>query len=206
MNEKSTTIQAYDKTASIYSKTHFGPFWIREFQLYKKLVPGKKILDIGCGAGRDAVVFVKNRFDYLGIDASEGMLKAAKERVEKGKFRKMDFYKLKFPANSFDGTWAAASLLHIPKKRVKGVLKEIKRVLKPNGISFISLKEKTKHDEGLFPYERSPGTFRYWSYYTQEEFKTILKRVGFELIKSIKHKEKEKDGSITIWLCFFAKK
>ena len=206
MNEKLTTIQAYDKTASIYNKTHFEPFWVKEFELYKKLVPGKKVLDIGCGAGRDAVVFVKNKFDYLGIDASERMLKVAKERVKKGKFRKMDFYKLKFPANSFDGTWAAASLLHIPKNRIRDVLKQIKRILKSGGISLISLKEKRDFEEGFVPYERNPGTFRYWSYYTQKEFEGILKSVGFKIIKFMKHKEKEKDGSTTIWLCFFARK
>ena len=207
MKENLITIEAYDKTASIYSKTHFEPFWVKEFKIYKKIVLGKKILDIGCGAGRDATVFVKHKFDYLGIDASEGMLKVAKERIKNGKFRKMDFYKLNFPANSFDGTWAAASLLHIPKNKIRGALKRIKRILKPGGISFFSFKEKNKNSKkGLVPYERNPGTFRYWSYYTQKEFEGILKSVGFKMIKFMKHKEKEKDGSTTVWLCFFAKK
>lgn len=77
----------------------------------------------------------------------------------------------------------------------------------PNGISFFSFKEKNKNSkEGLIPYERNPGTFRYWSYYTQKEFEDILKSVGFKLIKSMKHNEKEKDGATTVWLCFFAKK
>lgn len=206
MKEKSLTIEAYDKTSQIYSKTHFKAFWVKEFQFYKKILPGKKVLDIGCGTGRDAAVFVKHKFDYLGIDASEGMLKVAKERIKNGKFKKMDFYKLSFPANSFDGTWAAASLLHIPKKKIKRVLKEIKRILKPSGISFTSFKGKKNFEEGLVPYERNPGTFRYWSYYTQKEFEDILKSVGFKMIKFIKHKEKEKDGSTTNWLCFFAQK
>ena len=206
MKENLITIQAYDKSTSIYNKTHFEPFWIKEFEFYKKMVPGKKILDIGCGAGRDAVVFVKNKFGYLGIDASEGMLKVAKKRVKRGKFKRMDFYKLNFPANSFDGTWAAASLLHIPKNKIRGVLKQIKRIIKPGGISFISLKEKKDFEEGIVPYERNPGTFRYWSYYIQKEFEAILKSVGFKVVKSMKHKEKEKDGSTTIWLCFFARK
>lgn len=207
MKENLITIQAYDKSVSIYSKTHFEPFWVKEFEFYKKIVPGKKILDIGCGAGRDAAVFVKNKFDYLGIDASEGMLKVARKRAKDGKFRNMDFYKLNFPANSFDGTWAAASLLHIPKKKIKGVLKGIKRILKPDGIGFFSFKEKNKNSkEGLIPYERNPGTFRYWSYYSKKELEDILKSIGFEIIKFMKHKEKEKDGSITVWLCFFAKK
>lgn len=207
MNEKLTTIQAYDKTALIYSKTHFEPFWVKEFEFYKKIVPGKKVLDIGCGAGRDAIVFVKHKFDYFGIDASEGMLKVAKKRVRNGRFKKMDFYKLNFLTNSFDGTWAAASLLHTPKNRIRRVLKGIKRILKPGGISFFSFKEKKKNSkEGLIPYERNPGTFRYWSYYTKKEFEGILKSVGFKMIKFMKHIEKGKDGSTTVWLCFFAKK
>jgi ubiquinone/menaquinone biosynthesis C-methylase UbiE len=206
MDGKSLTMKAYNETAPLYGKTHFKHFWVEEFKLFKNMVPGKKVIDIGCGAGRDAAVFVKNKFDYLGVDNSKGMLEIAKKRVKKGKFRQMDYYNLRFPANTFDGTWAAASLLHVPKKKIRNVLRKIKKITKPGGVNFISLKEKVNFEEGIVPYPLNPGTFRYWSFYTKEEFKKILEEVGFKSVKALKHKEKNKDGSTTVWLYFLSRK
>ena len=140
--------KTYDKIAPKFSATHFEHFWIEDF------IDGKKVLDIGCGAGRDAAVFVENEFDYTGIDASKGMLKVAADRVPKGIFKQMDFYNLEFPDNSFDGFWAAASFLHVPKEDAGKVIKEAKRILKPGGVGFISIKEKTEIDEGVIEEEK----------------------------------------------------
>lgn len=75
---KQKTIDTYNKIAPNYSESHFVHFWVEEFEKFKNYIPGKKVLDIGCGAGRDAAIFVENGFDYTGIDASEGMLNIAK--------------------------------------------------------------------------------------------------------------------------------
>jgi len=184
---------------------HFQPFWIKEFNFFKRAVPGRKIVDIGCGAGRDATVFVKHKFDYLGIDGSKGMLKVARRRVKQGKFRYMDFYKLHFPIRSFDGFWAAASLLHVPKNKIVRVLKGMGRILKSEGVGFISVKEKKKTSEALLPYPRNPGTYRYWSFCTKTEFARALRKSGFRVIRFMKHLEPEVNGSKTTWLCFFVK-
>lgn len=116
MDIRRKTTETYDKIASRYSASHFVHFWIDEFEFYKSIINGKKIIDLGCGTGRDATVFIKDGFNYTGIDASGGMLKVASERVPEGKFIQMDFNRTNFPDNTFDGFWAAASFLHIPKK------------------------------------------------------------------------------------------
>lgn len=103
MEIKQKTAETYDKIASGYSTDHFAHFWIEEFDFYKSIINGKKVIDLGCGTGRDAAVFVENSFDYTGIDASEGMLKIASRRVPKGKFQKMDFGKTIFQDGGFDG-------------------------------------------------------------------------------------------------------
>src|SRR3989304_8878292 len=118
MNIKQKTTETYNKIALGYSAGHFTHFWIEEFDFFKSIIRGKKVIDLGCGAGRDAAVFVENGFDYTGIDASEEMLKVASKRVPKGKFQKMDFSKTIFPSGTFDGFWASASFLHIPKKDI----------------------------------------------------------------------------------------
>ncbi|MEK9209421.1 MAG: methyltransferase domain-containing protein [Patescibacteria group bacterium] len=199
------TIETYNKTASNYSDSHFYEhFWIREFNEYRKLVRGNKILDIACGAGRDATMFLKNNFDYMGIDASEKMLKIASKRVPKGKFKLMDFFKLDFLDNTFDGFWAAASFLHLPKKNIREALIEARRVLRPGGIGFITLKKKRRIDEGWIKEDKFGGIARYFAFYNQGEFARILKESGFNVIKS--RIFLENDAKQTKWLCYFVEK
>ena len=203
MDIKQKTAETYDKIASGYSAGHFVHFWIEEFDFYKSIMDGKKVIDLGCGAGRDAAVFVENGFDYTGINASEGMLKVASERVPKGNFQKMDFGKTIFQDGEFDGFWAAGSFLHIPKKDVVGVFQEAKRIIKNGGVGFISVKEKNGMDEGMIDENKYGGISRYFSFYTQDEFKNLLEQNGFSVVKMSTHTEN--DERKTNWLCYFVK-
>lgn len=201
--------ETYDKIAKDYSKANYQTFWKKEFPVFKKMLKGRKVVDLGCGAGRDAEVFVKNKFDYLGTDISKGMIAIAKKRVPKGQFLVMDLYKLKLPKESFDGFWAAASLLHIPKSRAGKVLGSIRELLKKNGVGFISLKQKKHLEEGVITQNILSGKVmirpikRFFAFYTKAEFKKILERSGFRLIKFTIKYWKPDD---TTWLCFFVKK
>ena len=199
---KEQTINTYNKIAPKFSESHYIHFWVEEFKKYKDLIKGKKVLDIGCGAGRDAVVFVENGFNYTGIDASERMLKVAQERVPQGTFKVMDFYHLEFPDNTFDGFWAAASFLHVPKSDVSTLIQEARRVIKQNGVGFISIKKKTIKEEGLIEENKYGGIARYFSFYDKEEFKKILVDCKFNVLEVTEHLED--DG--TEWLCYFVKK
>ena len=203
--DKKETLLTYAKIAEDYNKANFRPFWIDEFEKYKSLVSGSKILDIGCGTGRDAVVFTQRGFEYTGIDASPEMLAIAKERAPSGNYRKMDFYHLKFPDDTFDGFWAAASFLHVPKAEIVTVLSEAKRVIKPGGFGFISLKEKDDLEEGMITQERFGGVIsRYFAFYTKDEFKRYIDDAGFDLVGDTTYREN--DERHTVWLGFFVKK
>ncbi|HEY4520564.1 MAG TPA: methyltransferase domain-containing protein [Candidatus Paceibacterota bacterium] len=198
------TIQHYDKIAEKYSQINFQPeFWFDEFKIYKTLLPGKKILDVGCGSGRDAVLFTQNKFDYTGIDGSSGMLAVAKAKAPKAKFIKSSFNSLNRFKN-YDGFWAAASLLHIPKVEIKSVLISLGKTIKPTGAGFISMKPKEGNvDESFVQDQRYDGLGRFFAYYTPTEFKEILNDCGFEVIKSTKKLEMPDNK---VWLCFFVKK
>ncbi|MFA4880541.1 MAG: methyltransferase domain-containing protein [Candidatus Doudnabacteria bacterium] len=241
MNSDQKTIKTYNKIAKEYAARGYSNplFWHREFKIFQKLISGKKIIDIGCGSGKDALLFIKNKFDYIGIDASSGLLREARKfinpvrephslnpsrnlfltgsalknsnhqlksvafsnGVKSGKFILMNFYKLNFPRNHFDGFWAAASLLHIPKRRVAKVLRAIRKIIKPQGVGFIALKEKRHLDEGIIKEKKHGGIERYFAFYTKSEFKKILEQNGFEILKN--HIRQEED---TNWLCYFVKK
>lgn len=204
MNEKQLTISAYDKIAQNFSASHYDSIYINGFDKFKSLIPGKKILEIGCGAGRDAELFIQSGFDYVGTDASIEMVKVASKRNPTGIFKQMDFYKLEFPDNYFDGFWAAAAFLHVPKKEVAKLILEAKRVIKANGVGFISMKERTDRGEGLIYQALAGGIQRYFAFYTEKEFKSKLLDSGFKVIDFTK--VIENDERKTVWLCYFVKK
>jgi SAM-dependent methyltransferase len=105
----------------------------------KQLAPGAHILDAGCGSGRDTKVFSERGFRVTAIDASAELARLAQSltgrRCEVLRFQDMKF------REEFDGIWACASLLHIPKGEMIDVLPRFIQALKPGGIFYISLKE-----------------------------------------------------------------
>ncbi|MDD5627127.1 MAG: class I SAM-dependent methyltransferase [Patescibacteria group bacterium] len=203
LNPSQRTIKTYNKIAKEYAARGYNNplFWHREFKIFQKLISGKRVIDIGCGSGKDALLFIKNKFDYIGIDASSGLLHEARKFVKSGKFILMNFYKLKFPQNHFDGFWAAASLLHIPKRRVAKVLRAIRKIIKSQGIGFIALKEKRHLDEGIIKEKKHGGIERYFAFYTKVEFQKILEQNGFKILRNHIHQEED-----TNWLCYFVRK
>lgn len=200
-----TTLKTYAKIVDEFTGKRKGSkFWLSEYRTFKKFLKGKKILDIGCGTANEALFFIKDKFDYLGTDASPAMIRVAKRTVPKAKFKVMDMLKLKLPAESFDGFWACASLLHIPRKKLGIVMKSLHKILKDDGAGFISIKYKFRPWEGMVE-DAYPGLKRFFSYHTPESFKKILKQNGFRVAKytsKINHKDVEK----TRWLMFYVKK
>ena len=198
------TVEAYNKIAEDYQARNSVTMYDEEYRVYRSLTEGRgKVIEIGCGIGRDSEELIRMGFDYIGIDASEEMLKIAREKVPEGNFVLGDFYKLDFPDGVFDGFWAAASFLHVPKSDINDVLLESKRVLRKGGIGFISIKEKTNIDEGFIKEDKAGGIERYFSFYSKEEFEDIIINNGFEVVQFMSRQENDKDK--TNWLCFFVK-
>jgi ubiquinone/menaquinone biosynthesis C-methylase UbiE len=151
---------------------------------------------VGCGPGRDTKYFLRKKFEVVGIDLSGGMLKEARKRVPKGKFMKMDVKKLRFKDGSFDGAWSNACLLHITKSQLEATLEELRRVLKRNGLLFVSF--KSGNGEGFRGYP--DGTRRFFAYYTKEEILRLMKRFKFKILKSYLFYDSDGDTFINIFL------
>jgi ubiquinone/menaquinone biosynthesis C-methylase UbiE len=204
MKKDIKTTEAYNKIAQEYSSRNHRHFWKNEYDYFKTILAGNKVVDLGCGAGRDAEQFVNDSFDYLGIDASEEMLKIASQRVAEGQFRLMDLRDIDLPLESFDGFWASASLLHFSKQEVPDLLKSFYNLLKDNGVGFISVKEKRVMDEGYIKEDKGGGIERYFSFFHNNEMIKFLEKANFTVIKSGQCFENDKDE--TEWLYFFVKK
>jgi len=184
-----TTIDSYDKTVGDYIKNADGLHPVKEAKRFLSYLDKHAlILDLGCGPGRDAIIFTQKGFRVVGIDLSKKMIERAKTRFKSAEFKVMDVRKLKFSDGHFDGVWASAIFLHVPKKDVPATLKEAHRVLKKNGVFYVSAKEGS--GEILKPDKRYPGDIKkFWSFFQEEELVNELKKAGFGVLDSYTEKQ-----------------
>jgi SAM-dependent methyltransferase len=106
------------------------------------------VLEIGCGDGRDAKEICRRTPNYLGVDISEEFIKLAQENVPEGRFEVADMASFSYPEN-LDIVFAFASLLHLNKSEVKTVFRGVAKVLRQNGIFYISSKYRPEYAEEL---------------------------------------------------------
>jgi len=122
-----------------------NPFPKRIFYLSKSWKRGK-IVDIGCGNGRNLIPFAKKGFSCDAVDFSIDMIKFAKSRFRKlglkCKFHVSNMNKLPFKDNNFDYIICVASFHHLNKFDQEKALKEFKRILKPGGEMYITVWNK----------------------------------------------------------------
>ncbi|WP_177215545.1 class I SAM-dependent DNA methyltransferase [Actinokineospora terrae] len=136
---------------------------------------GGPVLDIGCGAGRDAEHIVELGRPVVLSDISRNMLDIARSRVGAAAVH-CDMAALPFADGAFAGIWMCGSLVHIPRARQAGVLGESFRVLAPGGRIAISLKEGD--GEGWRVGERMDES-RWFTYWRQEQVSDLLRDIGF---------------------------
>jgi SAM-dependent methyltransferase len=109
------------------------------YQPFLNLLPDfGKILDLGCGSGRDALAFKNMGYQIEAIDYSAELVKQATE-LTGIEVRLQSFYDLN-EINTYDGVWACASLLHCERHRLVDVLQKMIQSLKSNGVIYMSFK------------------------------------------------------------------
>ncbi len=182
MNLKDT----YNKIAKDWFNDHKESDWWSEIALkfLGYLKKGDKILDVGCGAGLKTKYLIEQGFEAVGIDFSEEMVKLAKNYCPQGTFYVKD---IKEPLNlgTFDGIFAQAVLLHIPKAEVVGVLQNFYNSLKSGGCLYLAVKglkqgepeeQMVKENDYNYEYER------FFSFFTVAEIKNNLDQLGMQIL------------------------
>jgi SAM-dependent methyltransferase len=178
--EEQITKKTYDSLAHEWMKTHQTPqFWKDDMEKFKQLLPGGKILEIGCAAGRDGEEMAKMGYGYVGTDISEKLISLAKKNHPHLTFKISSIYDLDFK-DKFDGFWCVATLVHLPKKRIDEALQAIKRNLKPGAIGYLTVKEGS--GQQLEKKIDLDGEGRLFSYWQNNEFKKTLNVNGFEVV------------------------
>lgn len=146
-----------DSTAKINMERLYEPF-------LKLLAQGAHILDAGCGSGRDTKAFRSRGFRVTAIDCSPRVIRFARQftgqKCQLLRFQDISFHR------KFDGIWACASLLHVPKIELPNVIARLDDALKPGGVIYMSLKEGRG--------ERIADDGRFFSYHTATSIRRLL--------------------------------
>jgi SAM-dependent methyltransferase len=131
------TLRFYRENARTYAEWAKAPS-ARLTHFLALLQPGSAILELGCGAGNHAAVMLAQGFALRATDGSPEMAETAARRlghpVETMLFHELD------AQDAYDGIWASACLLHVPRDELAGVLARIRRALKPGGVFYASFK------------------------------------------------------------------
>src|SRR3989344_1428471 len=169
---------------------------------FAKLVgKGAKVLDLGCASGFQSQLLKDLGLKVVGLDLSPKMIAAAKKRVPGVKFVVGDMTNMTFKS-TFNGVYARASLLHIPKKLVPKVLKSVHKVLKDNGIFYLAVKEGQGEEE-VDDERHGIKVKRFFSFFTGSEITKFLEDTGFT-VKSVTFYLRT--GGTTNWIKVFARK
>ena len=132
-----------------------------------------RILDFGCGPGRDLKAFKDMGHEVIGLDGAERFVEIARD-FSGCEVWHQDFLRLKLPESFFDGIFANASLFHIPSQELPRVLKELWRTLKEQGVLFSS-NPWGDNQEGW-------NGNRYGAYYDLEQWRQFMTAAGFSEI------------------------
>jgi SAM-dependent methyltransferase len=129
-----------------------------------------RILDFGCGPGRDLKIFRDLGHDAIGLEGAERFVELA--RAYSGcEVWLQDFLELKLPNEFFDGVFANAALFHVPGQELPRVLRELWSSLKPGGVLFSS-NPRGGNEEGW-------NGQRYGCYYDWETWRELVIAAGF---------------------------
>ncbi|NJL18148.1 MAG: class I SAM-dependent methyltransferase [Nitrospira sp.] len=156
------------------------------------------LLDLGCGAGQDSHHLAKLGHHVIGLDRTLPLLQFANERIPSVPIILADIRALPLRADSLDGVWAAASLMHLPKRNVAGVLAELHDIVKPAGLFAATVtygsNSRIKRTGWM------PG--RYFARWGKDELARALRRAGWTVLSLRVVSNQERKGR---WINVIAK-
>lgn len=169
-----STLKYYSQHAQEFaSGTVQVDFKTTQERFLRYIKPKASILDFGCGSGRDSRYFAERGFAVTAVDGCAELVEIA------GRYTGLTVKQMLFQELSevcaYDGIWACASILHLPKAELVAVLRKLEAALKPEGYLYTSF--KYGDFEGL-------RNGRYFTDLTEASFAALLKEVqGLKLVE-----------------------
>jgi SAM-dependent methyltransferase len=158
--ESDETLEWYAGNAEAFAADTENTDLSDEQRRFAALLPaGGRILELGCGAGRDALAFLRAGFEVEAADGSPELCRIAGRKTGLA-VRCLRFEEVPsaYAPKSFDGIWACASLLHVRRAQLPGLLEDLASLLRPNGLFYASFKlgEGEKFRGGRFYSDLTP--------------------------------------------------
>lgn len=180
------SVEFYNKNTEKFFKQTVGVDMSFLYEKFLEKLPDKrgKILDLGCGSGRDSKFFKELGFEVVALDLSEKLAKKASEYIGQD-ILIQDMRELEFESE-FIGVWACASILHLRTEEINGVFKRVFKSLKEGGVFYLSFKYgkfdyiKDGREFTCFDEERFKSYFPEYRDRIMEIFQTSDMRVGRE--------------------------
>ncbi len=211
-SQENATKMQWDKRYSKkepYRDTTGVPFIREAFEKYKDQLEGKKILDVGCGNGRNLHYFAEQGCDTYGMDISEEALKQLKKDLnEEGlsaEVQKGSFYNLPYQDNNFECVVSNNVFQHNDWEGAQKSIAEASRVLKDDGLFFLSVRSTSRElpfnrknipDRGIthIPGEGTKAGIKL-HHYSLDEIEELARQNSLEILEKeeiIKEVKKEK--------------
>ncbi len=175
MSSDKSTLEYYNSKAKDFVSDTVAVAFTEIQDIFLEYIPvGGKILDFGCGSGRDTKYFISKGYDVDAIDGSEELCKIASEYAGI-QVKQMLFQELNV-SEEYDGVWACASILHVEKAKLPDVMKKMASATKKGGVVYSSFKY------GDFEGVRNG---RFFTYLTEESFGELLRKVPELVIEKL---------------------
>jgi ubiquinone/menaquinone biosynthesis C-methylase UbiE len=202
------TIASYESNATAYAQYSSDRSGLNQLHSrFAELLPfGSLVLDLGCGACHDAAELARRGLKVVGCDPARGLLAEGLAYVEIAGFVQADSRQSPILDSTFDGIWACASLLHVPRSQIGLALAEALRVLKVGGVLFTSMSEGD--DSAPVPVSSSDlMPERTYHYYSESNWAEMVARAGFEVIdQHVNRSANRLNPGSTGWIETFAGK
>ena len=196
------TIDAYERSAKEClarwgKRRHRRSPLLVEWLRY--LPAGASLLDLGCGGGQDSSDLGRRGYRVVGVDRASALLSAGRRRYRSLPLIRADLRQLPFQAASFDGLWAAASLMHLPKPVARRILADLCKLVRPGGLFAATVTYGVK--SRLVTDGWVPG--RYFARWKKDELARAVRRAGWTILDLQVVTNRERKGR---WLNLLAVK
>jgi SAM-dependent methyltransferase len=159
------TVRAYDRDAQAYAaRTAAMPASVRADMehLATQLGSGARVLEIGSGGGRDALLMEELGLVVRRTDVTPGFVALLRGQGHPCDLLDPLVDDLASPGGPYDAVWANASLLHVDRDDLPTVLTRIARVTRPGGLLRASFKEGDGEGWSTHGTISGPRHFTYW--------------------------------------------